>query len=224
MRDLDPRVQLLWLGAVVSGALLGGAPGIALAATAALAAASAARATGGVLAASRAVLPFALVVAALDALAGRPAAGAETGARLVALALAAAAFARFADGARLVEGLRSLRVPYAVTFALVTGASLVPRAAEDLADVSDAARLRGLRTDGSVLERISAWRTLLVPLLVSTIRRGLRLGEAMEARAFGVGRRTSRVRLRWTRRDTLGAVAAGAYLALALGLRGALAR
>lgn len=213
MSSLDPRVQLAWLAATMLGALFGG--GVGLIAAALLAGATIV-ATASVLAWLRVcvvLLPLALLVALFDGLAGNLPGGLRAAVRLVVVASLGLAFARSADGERLIAGLRALRVPYLVVFVLVTGARFVPTTAADLAHLRDAARLRGVRLDGPPWIQLDGWRRLLVPLLVGTMRRGLQLGEAMEARAFGASpRRTVRHQLVWRARDTLTLAAAGAYL------------
>lgn len=221
MRRLDPRAQLAWLLAAVLGALFGGDTGLLGAALLAAGLLLAAWAIRGWLRLLAPLLPLALLVVALDALAGQPARGLRVGARLVILASLGFAFARSADGEALVAGLRALRVPYAAVFVLVAGARFVPTMAADLATLRDAARLRGVRLDGPPWRQAAGWRRLLVPLLVGTIRRGLQLGEAMEARGFGASaRRTTRYRVTWRARDTCALLAALAYLGglLAAGL------
>jgi energy-coupling factor transporter transmembrane protein EcfT len=215
MTRLDPRVQLAWLVAVVVGALFGGTLGVVGAA--ALAGAIAARRVGRIARPALAVLPLGALIALLDALAGDPALGLVTGGRVVALVGAAAAFAVVADGDALVDALRWLHIPFDVTFALVTGARLVPLATADVRDLADTARLRGLEIDGGPSSRLGAWSRLLLPLLVVTVRRGLRLGEAMEVRGFAPGRpRTARSRLRWTGADLIALGAAALYLTAVL--------
>lgn len=218
MRTIDPRAQLAALAAAMLGALFGGVVGIAAAMVAALATLALTHGLGSAASVTLAVAPLVTAIVALDALAGDPLRGALAAARLVALALVGAAFARVADGEALIGALRWMRLPYPATFVLVTGPRLVPLAAADLADLRDAARARGIdAADGPPLARLAAWRILLVPLLVMTIRRAVRLGEAMEARGFAPGRpRTQRLRLRWRRRDGVTLSAAVAYLALVI--------
>lgn len=202
MRSLDPRAQLAVFAALLLATLFGGRAGLAGGAVAAAIwiAAARPRSVRGV----AAVLPLALAVALFDALAGRPTDGVLAALRLVAATGLAIAFAATVDARALTAGLRALRVPFAVVFVLVAGARFVPVAAADLADLTDAARLRGLTITGSFRRRIADWSVLLVPLLVLTIRRGLQLGEAMEARGFSRGTRSaSLVELRWRMRDTI---------------------
>lgn len=211
--SLDPRAQLALLVAIVLGTLIGGTAGILAAALVAVAVLAASHAAGFGWSVAVAVAPLAAAVFALDALAGEAARGALAASRLVVLALVGSAFARAADAEALVAALRWLRVPYALTFVLVTGARLVPLTAADLADLRDAARLRGIDLDGTPASRLAGWRRLLVPLIVATIRRAMRLGEAMEARGFVPGSpRTQRVRLRWRPVDGAAVAVALAYL------------
>ncbi len=209
MRRLDPRAQLAWLAAAVALVLLGREVGLAVAT---VLGAGGVAGTRGWRTWSRLVIglaPLLAVLVALDALGGGLWTGLYVAARIVVLATVGHAFAQVADAERLVAGLRALRVPYPVTFVLVAGARFVPTTVADLVDLRDAARLRGVATEGSVLKRLRGWGVLLVPLLVGTIRRGLQLGEAMEARAFGaVAQRTVRHQLNWQLRDTLALFAA----------------
>lgn len=215
MRRLDPRVQLLWLAVAVFAALFGGDVGLVAAAALASVGVKTAgmfRDWAGLI---RAVLPLAVVVAALDGLSGDLPTGARAAARLLVVASLGIVFARTADGEALVAALRALRVPYSAVFVLVAGARFVPATAHDLASVRDSARLRGLQLDGPPWRQLDGWRVLLVPVLVGTVRRGLQLGEAMEARAFGARpRRTIRHRLRWRRQDTVGLAGAAGFAAL----------
>lgn len=220
MSLLDPRVQLAWLTAVVLGLLFGRDAGLVAGTSAALGAVIATRAIHPWLRVLRALVPLALVIVALDFLAGQAGSGLRAAWRLVALATTGFAFAQLADGEALIAALQSLRVPYAVTFVLVAGARYVPATIGDIVSLRDAARLRGVPLDGPLWRQLAGWRRLLVPLLVGTIRRGLQLGEAMEARAFGANcHRTSRIRLRWRTRDSVSLAAAVGFLAgvLALG-------
>ncbi len=215
MKGLDPRAQLAWLVVGVLAALLGGDVGLIAAACLAGAGVLAGRAASVWLRLVRVVLPLALVVMVLDGLAGDWPTGARAALRLVVVASLGSVFATIADGEALVAGLRALRVPYAAVFVLVAGARFIPTATADLASVRDSARLRGLSVDGPPWRQLAGWRILLVPVLVGTVRRGLQLGEAMEARAFGAGtRRTVRHVLHWRWRDSIGLASAAAFAAL----------
>jgi energy-coupling factor transport system permease protein len=206
--SLDPRAQLLVLLLLVFLATLGGWVGTASVALAALAVLLARGAMGRLRVTALALVPFVVLIVLFDWLAGG-AIGPLIAGRLVALGLLGAAVSEVASGDRLAAGLSALRMPYALTFVLVAGARFIPRAFEDLGRLRDSARLRGLPLEGPIWQQLPGWRKLLVPLLVITIRRGLQLGEAMEARAFGASRRrSSRVVLRWTGGDSLAVLAA----------------
>lgn len=212
MSGRDPRAQLALFAALLLALLFGGPAGLALGAIVAVAwtlRTGARRAAGPLLAA----LPLALFVAVLDALAGRAADGVAAGLRLEATTALALAFARSVDPQAMADGLRALRVPYSFVFVLIAGARFIPVASDDLGELVTAARLRGIGVEGGALRRLAAWRVITVPLLVITIRRGLQLGEAMEARGFSTAsRRTARTRLRWRASDTVALCVAIAYL------------
>lgn len=223
MSRLDPRAAFAVLAAAVSVALLGGPLALAALTAIALASAVQGRSVRSLVRPVGSTLPVAIAIVLLDGLAGAPLRGVLSAVRLEVLVLVLAAFAASVDGDRLADGLIALRVPFAVTFVLITGARFVPVALSDVAELRDAARLRGLAFDGPPWRQLASWRVLLLPLFVTTVRRGLQLGEAMELRGFGLpGRTGPLVALRWSRRD--GLVAAGAFvtalLGLALGLLG----
>ncbi len=216
MTALDPRAQLAWLVALLVATFAGADVGLASTALLSLAGVIAAGAVAPWLRLVGALAPLVVMVAALNALAGLGSEGVRPAARLVIAGTAGFAFARAASGEQLAAGLRALRVPYPIVFTLVTGARFIPTAAADLANLRDAARLRGVRLDGPPWSQLAGWRRLLVPLLVGTVRRGLQLGEAMEARAFGASpRRTTRHRLAWRLTDSLALGAATAYAIVA---------
>ncbi len=213
MLTLDPRAQLAWLVAVVFAALFGGDLGLVAAAAAALASVVHAAAGRDWLRMLLSLLPLATMVALLDAAGGQLDDGLRAAARLLVLASAGLAFARLSSGERLAAGMRALHVPYSVVFALVAGARFVPTVAADLASLRDSARLRGIRLDGPPWVQLAGWRRLLVPLVVGSVRRGLQVGEAMEARAFGARpRRSLRHQLTWRPSDTLAVGLAASFL------------
>lgn len=68
---------------------------------------------------------------------------------------------------------------------VATALNLVPAIRRSAAGVIEAQRLRGHRSRGPAL-----WREVLVPVILTAIENSLQLAEAMEARAFGSGRRS----------------------------------
>jgi energy-coupling factor transport system permease protein len=82
--------------------------------------------------------------------------------------------------------LEESRVPYEFAFAFTTAVRFVPVLAEEAQTIMDAQKARGLELEkGGLLKRIRNYVPVLIPLIVSAIRRSLELAEAMESRAWG---------------------------------------
>ncbi|MCL2475620.1 energy-coupling factor transporter transmembrane component T [Candidatus Bathycorpusculum sp.] len=82
--------------------------------------------------------------------------------------------------------LEQSRVPYEFAFAFTTAVRFVPVLAEEAQTIMDAQKARGLELEkGNLLKRIRNYIPILIPLIVSAIRRSLELAEAMESRAWG---------------------------------------
>ncbi|MCS7096792.1 MAG: energy-coupling factor transporter transmembrane component T [Nitrososphaerota archaeon] len=86
--------------------------------------------------------------------------------------------------------LEQTRVPYEFCFAFTTAVRFVPVLAEEAQTIMDAQKARGLELEkGNFLRRIRNYIPILIPLIVSAIRRSLELAEAMESRAWGVSKK-----------------------------------
>jgi energy-coupling factor transport system permease protein len=82
--------------------------------------------------------------------------------------------------------LEQSRVPFEFAFAFTTAVRFVPVLAEEAQTIMDAQKARGLELEkGNFLKRIRNYIPVLIPLIVSAIRRSLELAEAMESRAWG---------------------------------------
>jgi energy-coupling factor transport system permease protein len=82
--------------------------------------------------------------------------------------------------------LEQVHVPYSISFTFTTAVRLVPTMAIDAQTVVDAQRSRGLELDkGNFVNRIKNYIPILIPLIISAIRRSVELAEALESRAFG---------------------------------------
>jgi energy-coupling factor transport system permease protein len=82
--------------------------------------------------------------------------------------------------------LEKIHAPYAIAFTFTTAVRLVPTMAVDAQTVVDAQRSRGLELDkGNFMKRIRNYVPILIPLIISAIRRSVELAEALEARGFG---------------------------------------
>lgn len=82
--------------------------------------------------------------------------------------------------------LEQSHVPYEFCFAFTTAIRFVPVLAEEAQTIMDAQKARGLELErGNFLKRVKNYIPILIPLIVSAIRRSLELAEAMESRAWG---------------------------------------
>jgi len=122
--------------------------------------------------------------------------------------------------------LEQTRIPYEFCFAFTTAVRFVPVLAEEAQTIMDAQKARGLELEsGNFLKRIRNYIPILIPLIVSAIRRSLELAEAMESRAWGATKnRTNLYVLRMHRGDlvliaiTAGILATAIYIRLFFGI------
>ncbi|MEM2767703.1 MAG: energy-coupling factor transporter transmembrane component T [Candidatus Bathyarchaeia archaeon] len=120
--------------------------------------------------------------------------------------------------------LEQTHVPYEFCFAFTTAVRFVPVLAEEAQTIMDAQKSRGLELEkGNFLKRVRNYIPILIPLIVSAIRRSLELAEAMESRAWGATKkRTNLYVLKLQRGDfilaaiTLGLLAVAVYVRLYL--------
>jgi energy-coupling factor transport system permease protein len=96
-------------------------------------------------------------------------------------------------------------IPYEFCFAFTTAVRFVPVLAEEAQTIMDAQKARGLELEkGNFLKRIRNYIPILIPLIISAIRRSLELAEAMESRAWGaIKKRTNLYVLTVKRADYL---------------------
>jgi energy-coupling factor transport system permease protein len=122
--------------------------------------------------------------------------------------------------------LEQTHIPYEFCFAFTTAVRFVPVLAEEAQTIMDAQKARGLELErGNFLKRIRNYIPILIPLIVSAIRRSLELAEAMESRAWGATEnRTNLYVLKMHRGDlvliavTAGILAVAIYVRLFLGI------
>ena len=118
--------------------------------------------------------------------------------------------------------LEQAHIPYEFCFAFTTAVRFVPVLAEEAQTIMDAQKARGLELErGSFFKRIRNYIPILIPLIISAIRRSLELAEAMESRAWGATKkRTNLYMLKTHRGDvvlmiiTVGILAAAIYIRL----------
>lgn len=113
--------------------------------------------------------------------------------------------------------LEQIHVPYSISFTFTTAVRLVPTMAIDAQTVVDAQRSRGLELDkGNFIKRVRNYIPILIPLIISAIRRSVELAEALESRAFGATeKRTAIVTLKMRAADYFVILATIVGLALA---------
>ena len=95
--------------------------------------------------------------------------------------------------ASLMRPLRAIRVPVDdVATMLSLAVRFIPLTAEELALVRSAQTARGARLEsGSIWQRLFAYRTVFIPLVVRLFRRADTLSVSMVARCYGCVQRTS---------------------------------
>ncbi|MDH5448292.1 MAG: energy-coupling factor transporter transmembrane protein EcfT [Candidatus Bathyarchaeota archaeon] len=101
--------------------------------------------------------------------------------------------------------LEQSHVPYEFCFAFTTAVRFVPVLADEAQTIMDAQKARGLELEkGNFLKRIRNYIPILIPLIISAIRRSLELAEAMESRAWGaIEKRTNLYVLKMRKADYL---------------------
>ncbi|MEM2103470.1 MAG: energy-coupling factor transporter transmembrane component T [Candidatus Bathyarchaeia archaeon] len=117
--------------------------------------------------------------------------------------------------------LEQTRVPYEFCFAFTTAVRFVPVLAEEAQTIMDAQKARGLELEkGNFLKRVKNYIPILIPLIVSAIRRSLELAEAMESRGWGAAeKRTNLYVLKMRRGDLIFAAITLGILATAIFIR-----
>ena len=92
--------------------------------------------------------------------------------------------------------LEQSHCPYAFAFAFTTAVRFVPVLAIESQTIMDAQKARGLELEkGGYITKIKNYVPVIIPLVVSAIRRSLELAEAMEARAWGVAEKRTHLHL-----------------------------
>lgn len=215
---LDPRAKLAWfLSCFFLVVTLRTPPGLGSLALAVLAVAALGGVLRGVARALSVLLGFIALVTVLNVAYFGPVSGLLAGLKF-ALAIAVfSAFLQTTPPEELSAALVRLGVPFHFAFTLAAGTRFVPTIAREVGEILDAYRARGVPFEESPLGRARTYPRILVPLVVSTIARSVRLAEAMEARAFGYSpSRTPYRDLRLGRGDWLALALALALVALAL--------
>ena len=141
-------------------------------------------------------------------------AGLAAGVRLFAVAALVGALLAHMDADRLQAQVARVAPRSALTCALA--ARLLPTLERDARAISEAARLRGVSlADGRWSTRARAAAPLALPLLGSSLERGLDVAEAMTARGYGAGPRTRVAEAPYRPREVVALLIGAAMCALA---------
>ena len=107
-------------------------------------------------------------------------------ARLLAMGLAFFFWLSTTDQAAMVRGFVALRMPYTWGLTLALALRYLPILAGLFEQVREAQQARGLDLGQKrFIQRLSAYRPVLIAMLISALRNSERLGWALEARALG---------------------------------------
>lgn len=103
------------------------------------------------------------------------------------------------------QALIQLHVPFDFAFTLAMATRYVPTLAQEAQTIIDAQMSRGLELQkGNIVRQIRNYVPILIPLIVSSIRRALSIAESLESRAFGsTKKRTYLHVLRMAKKDWL---------------------
>jgi energy-coupling factor transport system permease protein len=117
--------------------------------------------------------------------------------RLLCFALLSLVFVRTTEPQRLLLSLvHQLHMSDKMAYGIMVGYRMLPLFQSDYSTIRAAQRLRGVNEGSGLLHPLSRFRRYALPLLTGAIRRAGRVALAMDARAFGTGRkRTYRERM-----------------------------
>jgi energy-coupling factor transport system permease protein len=106
--------------------------------------------------------------------------------RVAIVAMAITAVASSTTPQELVRALVKLGFRYTYLYTLIIAVRFIPLVFNELSDIYDAQRSRGLELEkGGVVERLRKLNALLIPVFVCSLLRARDLAEALELRGFG---------------------------------------
>jgi len=88
------------------------------------------------------------------------------------------------DPTAFARALNQMKVPREISFMMVTALRFFPLALQEMTDITQAQRVRGVSTKGPA-NRIRATRLLVLPLFINLLRQSRDMGIAVESRGFG---------------------------------------
>ena len=83
-------------------------------------------------------------------------------------------------------GMVKMGLPYKVAYMATTALNMVPTLQNEIGVIMEAQKLRAFTVyeDGSIPQKLKAYPTLVIPLVIGTMRRAQQMGVAMDARSF----------------------------------------
>lgn len=84
-------------------------------------------------------------------------------------------------------GLVKMGMPYKIAYTATTALNMIPSLQEQVKTIMDAQKLRGFMVfeEGKLHEKLFAYPTLVVPMVIGAMKKSMLIGVAMDARAFG---------------------------------------
>ena len=93
------------------------------------------------------------------------------------------------DPSEMLVCLSKLGLPLFLSFGITVTLRLIPLFLEEYINISNSIDLRGMKQAG-IARRLTKFRMILEPLLISSLRRSTELGNAIQIRAFATAKRT----------------------------------
>ncbi len=103
----------------------------------------------------------------------------------------------------LSQALIQMKIPFSFAFAMSMAIRYVPTIANEAQTIREAQMSRGLELEkGGFTQRIKNFIPIIIPLIVSSIRRAISIAESLESRGFGAyPNRTYLLPLKMRKRD-----------------------
>ena len=97
---------------------------------------------------------------------------------------------------RLLSPLKKIHVPvHELSMMMTIALRFIPTLVEETDKIMSAQKARGANFDsGNIFKRLKALTTILIPLLISAVRRAYELAEAMECRCYSGGEGRTRMK------------------------------
>jgi len=114
---------------------------------------------------------------------------AAMGLRIAGTVVVALCFASTTSPEDFAAGLRSMKVPSAISFTLSLAFRLLPVIAETTAHVVESQKARGVAFSGGIVRRMKLYLPLIVPVVLLNLRGSDQMAIALELRGFAPSKR-----------------------------------